>query len=301
MNLSRKILAGAVIALLPLTGAMACTTSAWSATTGAPVADDPDTNVATNGPADAGSVKRYSGNCGLAPASGAASHVTNNTVADAIYRARYYVYTGITAGSPRVFEAYTGEDGGGTSIFSATYDRAAGQFTFTAAGTTLAPITVLPNRWYSMEFFHSSGNALTVSVEGANSAVADSAALTGTSAAAVTGTVQSVRLGNVNGSALAFAATPAANNNSGFSVEEFDSTRSAAAPIGRLCRGDANGNANAAVGDIDLSAADAGAIIAERFGQAIAPGQPDTNEDGQVLAADAGLVIAMRFAGKKCN
>jgi hypothetical protein len=70
---------------------------------------------------------------------------------------------------------------------------------------------------------------------------------------------------------------------------------------GGFAAGDANGNGGAAVGDVDLNALDAGAIVAERFGQAIAPGQPDTNEDGAVNALDAGLVIAMRFAGVRCN
>lgn len=300
MNLSHKFLAGAIIALLPISSVLACGTVAWSTTTGAPVADDPDASAVTNAP-EAASVKRYSANCGLAPASGAASHVTNNTVADGVYRARWYVYTGLSTGAPRMFEAFTADSGGGTSVFSATYDRAGGDFDFTAGAGAMPSIVVAPNRWYSVEVFHNTGSALTVSVEGANGAVADSVALTSTSGAAVAGTVESVRLGNVNGAALGFAATPAANNNSGFSVDEFDSTRSATTAIGRLCRGDANGNANVAIGDNDLSALDAGAIIAERFGTAIAPGQPDANEDGTVTALDAGLVIAMRFAGKKCN
>src|SRR5690606_35839962 len=150
MNLSRKFLVGAMIALLPMGGALACTTSAWSATTGAPVADDPDTSAATNGPADAGAVKRYAGNCGLAPVTNTVSHVTDNNVGDAIYRARWYVFTGIASGAPRMFEAFSADNGGGSSIFSATYDRGAGQFTFTAAGTSIPAITVEPNRWYSV-------------------------------------------------------------------------------------------------------------------------------------------------------
>jgi hypothetical protein len=215
MNLSRKILAGAVIALLPLTGAMACTTSAWSTTTGAPVADDPDTSAATNA-TETASVKRYSGNCGLAPASGAASHVTNNTVADAIYRARFYVFTGLATGNPQAFEAYTGEDGGGTSVFSVTYDRANNELDFTAAGTTVPSVPVVAGKWYSVELFHNSGNPLSISVEGNNAAVAAGTPATVASAAAVTGTVQSVRLGNLNGSALTFGGAPGANNSFGF-------------------------------------------------------------------------------------
>jgi hypothetical protein len=304
MQLSRKILAGALIALLPLGSALACTTSAWTTATGAPVADDPDTSTATNGPADNGAVKRYSGRCGLAPATAVPSFVTNDSpAAEGIYRARWYVYTGLTTGTPKMFEAFTADAGGGTSIFSASYDRAAGNLTFTAAGTTVPAIAVQPNKWYSVEVFHQAGQALTVSVSGNNGTVADAAPLTSTSAAAVAGTVGSAELGNVNGSALGFAATPAANNNSGYSVDEFDSTRSAT-PIGRLCRGDADNSGANAVGDNDINVADASTIVAERLGQSIAAGQPDANEDGIVNVADASLVVAMRLnqpTPRRCN
>jgi hypothetical protein len=305
MQLSRKILAGALIALLPLGSALACTTGAWTTTTGAPKADDPDASAGSNAP-ETGHVKRYSGSCGLAPVTAAASHVTNDTPGtEGVYRARVYFFNGITSGAPRFLEATSADAGGGTSIFSVTYDRAAGaggSLTFTANGTTV-PAIPLPaaNRWYSVEVLHQTGAPLQVWVHGANSAPADSAALTAVSAGNVAGTVGSARLGNLNSAALGFAATPAANNTSGFSVDEFDSTRSAATMIGRLCRGDANNNANAAVGDNDLSALDAGAIVAEALGTAVAAGQPDANEDGRVTALDAGAVIAMRLANKKCN
>jgi hypothetical protein len=300
MKLTHRILAGAIVALLPLSGAMACTISAWSANTGTLLADDPDTNAGTNTP-ETGHVKRVSGACGLAPGTGVASFVTDNSPADGVYRARFYVFTGISSGAPRVFEAFTADAGGGTSIFSVTYDSAGGDLDFTAAGTTMASIPVVANKWYSVEFFHNTGSPLTATVMGNNSAVADSAPLTSTSVAAVAGTVQSVRLGNTNGVALGFTSTPASNNNFGFAFDEFDSTRSATTAIGRLCRGDANGNANAALGDNDLSALDAGAIIAEALGTAVAAGQPDANEDGRVTALDAGLVINMRLQNKKCN
>lgn len=303
MQLSRKILAGALIALLPLGSALACTTSAWTAATGAPVADDPDASATTNAP-EAAAVKRYSGRCGLAPASAAPSFVTNDSpTAEGIYRARWYVYTGINAGAPRAFEAFTADNGGGTSIFSATYNQPSGQLTFTAAGTTVPAITVLPNRWYSVEVFHQAGQTLTVSVEGANGTVADAAPLTATSAAAVAGTVGSARLGNINGVALGFAAAPASNNNSGYSVDEFDSTRSAT-PIGRLCRGDADNSGANAVGDNDINVADASTVVAERLGQSVAAGQPDANEDGIVNVADASLIVAMRLnqpTPRRCN
>lgn len=299
MKLTHKFLAGAIVALLPLSGAMACTFTAWSGNAGSPIADDPDNNAGTNSPEN-GAVKRYSGNCGLAPASGAASHVTNDTVADGVYRARFYTFTGLASGAPRVFEAFTADGGTGSSLFSVTYDRANNEFDFAANGADFGSVPATVNRWYSIELFHNSGSALSVSVEGANSGVVDNAPVV-LAGPTVTGTVQSARLGNLNGAALGFTATPAPNNNFGFAVDEFDSTRSASTPIGRLCRGDANGNANAALGDNDLSALDGGAIIAEALGLSIAPGQPDANEDGRVTALDGGLVISMRLANKKCN
>jgi hypothetical protein len=300
MKLTHRILAGAIVALLPLSGAMACTVTAWSANSGNLVVDDPDANAGTNTP-ETGHVKRLSGACGLSPASGAASFVTDNSPADGVYRARFYFFTGIASGTPRVFEAFTADAGGGTSIFSVTYDTAGGDLDFTAAGTSMQSIPVVANKWYSVEFFHNTGSPLTATVMGNNSAVADGAPLTSTSAGAVAGTVQSVRLGNVSGSAFTFGGTPSSNNAFGIAFDEFDSTRSAATPIGRLCRGDANGNANAALADNDLNVVDASQIVAERLGQSVSPGQPDANEDGIVNVVDASLVVAMRLANKKCN
>jgi hypothetical protein len=303
MNLSRKFLACAIVALLPMGGALACTTGAWDGTTGTPVADDPDTSTGTNNNPDGGAVKRYSGNCGLAPVAAAANYVTDNNVGDTIYRARWYAFTGIATGSPRMFEAFSADNGGGSSIFSATYNRAGNSFDFTAAGTTIPSITVAPNRWYSVEIFHNAGNQLTVSVQGNNSAVLDAPALTATSAAAVAGTIQSVRLGNTNGDSFTLAGASTPTNSNGFSVDEFDSTRSASTAIGRLCRGDANNSGNDAVGDNDINVQDASLIVAERLGQQVAPGQPDANEDGIVNVQDASLVVSMRLASppKRCN
>jgi hypothetical protein len=296
MNLSRKFLAGAIVALLPLGSALACTTTAWSSATGTPVADDPDTNAATNGP-DAGAVKRYSGNCGLAPAIAGTSFVTNNTPGtEGTYRARFYVYTGLATGSPKIFSAATA-DNGGTELISASYDRTAGELDFTATGATIASVPVVASKWYSVEILHQTGQPLNVSVAGAMNAVADTAAVTRVSTGNVTGTVGSALLGAVAGGAF----TVPAGNTGGLFVDEFDSTRSAATVIGRLCRGDANGNANASIGDADLNGLDAAAVTAERLGNSIAPGQPDANEDGIINGLDASLIVSMRLANKRCN
>src|SRR5690606_24109310 len=92
--MTRNLLAGAVLAVLPMGGALACTTTAWNGGATTATAGDPTTGVA-----------RYSGECGLeVGASG--GHVTDNSPnAEAAYRARFYVYTGTASGNPVIFEA----------------------------------------------------------------------------------------------------------------------------------------------------------------------------------------------------
>lgn len=296
MNLSRKILAGAVIALLPLTGAMACTTSAWTHASGAPVADDPGTSNANNNNPDQGNVPRYAGNCALLAASAGNSFVTNDTPgAEAIYRARFYVLTGATAGTPKVFRVTSDDKGGGTEIFSATYDPAGSKFDFTAAGTTVPSATgIAAGRWYSIEVFHQNGQALSVTVNGNNSSPTNIAGtpIVVSSAGPVAGTVGSAQLGITNAGAVTGQIV----------VDEFDSTRSAATPIGRLRRGDANNScASSATG---ISIADA-VLIRNEFltnSGSLAGGAPDANESGGITIADATIVRNMFLTSNtSCN
>ena len=128
MNFSRTLLAGAIFALLPLGSALACTSTAWLGTAGpnTTIAEDPDSNNATNNTPDTGAVRRFSGQCGLQAAAAGQSWVGDNTPGGAgggesIYRARVYVYAG-QAGA-KVFTATTTDNGGGTEVVGVTRSR----------------------------------------------------------------------------------------------------------------------------------------------------------------------------------
>ena len=296
MNLSRKFLAGAILALLPLSGALACTTAAWSAVAGAPIADDPGTNNANNNNPDQGNVPRYSGNCALLAASAGNSFVTNNTPGnEGIYRARFYLLTGATAGTPRVFRATSADDGGGTEIFSVTYDPANSELDFAAAGTTVPSVTgIVANRWYSIEVLHQTGQTLSVTVNGNNSSPTNIAGTPTvvTSAAPVVGAVESAQLGITNAGAVTGQIV----------VDEFDSTRSAATPIGRLRRGDANNSC--ASSSTGISIADAVLARNEFLSNSgsLAIGNPDANESGGITIADATIIRNMFLTSNtSCN
>jgi hypothetical protein len=299
MNLSRKILAGALIALLPLGGAMACTTDAWDATSGSPLADDPDTSAANNA-GETAAVKRYAGACGLRPAGAGNSFVTDNSPAgdggaSTPYRARFYVYTGLSAAA-KVFSATDGENGAGTELVSVTYNPA-GSFAIAGPGGASTSINgIVANRWYTVELKYQTGTTLDVFVRGAGTATEQTA-----STASVTGAgVQSVRLGVVG----------APGGTGELSVDEFDSSRGASR-IGSLLRGDAAGP-SAGAPDNKCDANDASAMISEFFlvatGQpqfSLAPGQPDCTEDGVVDANDLSCLVTRFFAevgnGQPCG
>lgn len=278
MNLSRKFLAGALIALLPLGSALACTSSAWLGTAGPnpALAEDPDTNAATNNSPDNGAVRRFSGQCGLQAAAAGQSWVGDNSPGGAggtesIYRARFYVYTG-QAGA-KIFTATTADNGGGTEVVGITFTGSS--FTFDVNGTTVAPVTtvggiaVAADRWYSIEMLYQANGAFSATLGGGNAStttVVNSAGNAGANG------IGSVRLGHLN------AGTGVAGDN--ITVDEFDSSRSAGTAIGRLCRADATGNRALTVGDIT-------AIINERAATPIlAAGQPDCTENGALTVGD---------------
>ena len=77
--------------------------------------------------------------------------------------------------------------------------------------------------------------------------------------------------------------------------DAFESTRSETAAIGRLCRGNANG-------DAQVDSGDGLAIRNEFLVGVLASGQPDCNEDGIVNSGD-GLCVRQIFLGGSgaCN
>jgi len=268
--LTKSLLAGAVLAALPMASALACTTTAWNGGTTAAAAGDPTTGVA-----------RYSGACGLEPTA-AVGHVTDNSPnGEADYRARFYVYTGTASGNPVIFEATATDGGAGAKLVQVTYDTANNQFDFSANGATGSASGIADNKWYSVEFYYDESAAFTATVQGAGAAAPIAVAIAGAPGA---GTIQSARLGTIT------AATAAET----MKFDEFESTRSTTTAIGRLCRGDATA-------DNSINVFDTVAITRERVNGILATGQPDCNEDGNVNVFDTACAVSLRLNSATCG
>ena len=258
------LVAAASFGLAGTSAVFACSTAAWNGgETGNPQEGRPADGVA-----------RYAGQCGLRSAA-TAQFVTDNTpTAETTFRARFYVYTGMTSGSPVVYEAL---NAGSVRQIGVTYNRDAGNLSFATTGPTPQTVTVAPNAWYSVEldWSRTRGNMI-VAVRGA-AATADSSV----TVAGVGGTdqIDTARLGWVSGAGVAAAR--------GLVTDAYESRRATA--IGRLCRGDANLDNTRNSGD----------QIAQRnefLNGTLAAGQPDANEDGTVNSGDQ-ITVRNLFLG----
>lgn len=267
---SRKLLAAALLAVIPMSSALACTTANWTndgSLIGAPLAGDPSDGVA-----------RYSGECGLSAAVGNA--VTNNAPEnDGTYRARFYVHTGST-GVTQVFRATTLDDNAGNEVIGVSYNAGTGAFDFAQNGTAAGSVSgILANRWYSVEVLYVAGDTFSAEVAGAGT-------FTGSLApgAAGAGTIGSHTLGAISGGSGTVR------------VDAFESTRSADTAIGRLCRGDATGDG------ASVNSGDGIAIRNEFLLGTLAQGQADCTEDGIVNSGD-GLCVRNLFlnGNGSCN
>lgn len=267
---SRTILAAALLTALPMSGALACTITAW---------DDATANALAGNPKGRNSepaVPRYSGTCGLKADVAGTSYVTDNTPgSEAIYRARFYVFTGSATGNPKIFSATSDDNGGGTEAFAVAITGT--NLGFTVNGTSVATShPIVANKWYGVEVLYRAGGAFTAKVRG-NAALTESTYTSAGNAGAVN--VGSARLGVLN----------AAANATSLAFDAFVSTRDDANEIGRLCPGDASG-------DNIVNAVDALAAINEFPPSGpYAAGQPDCTEDGLVNSVDA-LCAMNRFA-----
>ncbi|MEZ5463863.1 MAG: dockerin type I domain-containing protein [Lysobacteraceae bacterium] len=268
-SLSRNLLMGAVLAALPMSGALACTVTQWN---GAKTAVDGD----AQGPETAPVGARYSGLCALNSASSASYVGDNHPVNDPEYTARFYVYTGLTSGSAQVFGAYSADDGSG-AVVDVTYDRDAGSFDFDANGASGSFAGVQPNRWYSIEIDYSAGTSFAAEVAGAGSDAIQAVTISGTPGAT---NIESARLGWIAGAGAGSIRT-----------DEFESTRGVA--IGRLCRGDANADTN-------LNVFDRTVLTNEILGTSSASGQPDMNEDGAVNVFDRTVLTNAILGAATC-
>ena len=270
--LSRNLLAGALLAALPMGGALACTTSAWTNTaTTTAVAGSP------------GAVARYAGECGLQPAGATPWVLDNSPTNETDYRARFYVFTGTATGSPVIFQATDTDGGTGAVVAQVTYDAANGQFDFSSGAASGSANGIQANKWYSVEIYFDSGNALSATVGGGNTNALTNVSITGTAAA---GTVNSAKLGAVSGGSATTT----------MRFDEFESTRSTTTGIGRLCRGDADASGQVQIPDVVL------ALVEFLPPKPLNSGQPDCDENGVVDLSDATCIalLALPPTGGVC-
>lgn len=275
--MSRKILVKLIAASFALVGvdaAMACSTAAWTATGGGEVG-----NPVEGEPDDAVPVARYSGRCGLA-SSNAASFVRDNSPAgEPKYRARFYVYTGTTAGAGNAV-VFNATNASNASMIRVAHDTTANVFNFYVSGNDVADgvVTgVLDNRWYSIElnFSNSAPAELRYTVVGAGGATLANnvATLAAPQATDVIDTAELGWVANLGG-------TPTGRVN----TDAFESRRNTA--IGRLPRASSNGDAVCNATDITFTANDILSILTDGAAGSLAPGQPDCDENGQINASD---------------
>lgn len=288
---SRIAYALAGLALFAGMQAEACTTSQWGVglTGGAGGAQAAIGGVVAGQPngLGGGTATRYSGLCGLR-ASGVGQYVQDGTpTAEGTYIARFYVFTGVTSGTPVVFSSMEGApDAANLRVYSVQYNRTNQQFeAVNQAGTVTAigaASSALANKWFHVHLtWDRTAGSLGVSVQGAGSNTPTTSSLTGfTSSGAATGP-DFAQLGWVSGAGAGQ-----------INVDAFESRRSTAIP--HLCRGDASGNAI-------LNLGDRGAVTQETINGILAPGQPDCSEDGIVNVGDRGCITTRFLAGADCT
>lgn len=264
------LLAAALLLALPTGSALACTVSNWSDATANALAGNQKGRNAE--PA----VPRYSGECALKAATAGTSYVTDNTPgAEAIYRARFYVFTGSATNGSKIFSATSDDNGAGTEAYSISITG--GALAFNVNGTTVSPnISVAANKWYGVETIYRASGAFQAKVRGAGAAMETVANSAGNAGAVNVG---SARMGVLS----------ATTNATSLAFDAFESTRSDTTEIGRLCPGDANGDGLIGVGDA--------IAVSNEFPSngTYALGQPDCNEDGSIGTGDA-ICVSARFA-----
>lgn len=237
-----------------------CTLSAWSFVTTGPVA---------GGPYDSTPIVRYEGGCAMRVALGGAVQ-SDHPASETSYRARFYVFPQTSAGAVVLFQ---GTNSSGVPQFSIAHDGATGAFLiYVGSGSTGTPDTSLfgvPSfRWTWIEVYYQSGLPLTITAQGSASPAPP---VTVTSSVAVPpSSIDSARLG--------WLSTANGNPTGAINFDAFASNN-LVAPIGPLCRGDADAD-----GDIDN--VDYKVLTDEILQRDIASGQPDCTEDGRLDAFD---------------
>ena len=226
--------------------AMACQLTAWNGGLS-------PTNAPTPGSPSPDGIARYAGLCAMQAADGAVSYVQDNSPGG-ITRivARFYVL----ANNSEDAIVYEGLDGTST-VFDVTV-AADGAVTLSSGSQNISTAGNA-GKWNSIEIDWTSGDALSLIVNGGNAA-------TGTGAAA--GTLDSVRLGNIDGAAGTL------------NFDAYESRRSTA--VGRLCRGEVTGDGTRTNDDV----LEIFNVEVASGGFNLVTGQPDFTEDGLVTNDD---------------
>jgi len=246
---ARSIKTGLAIgALVAAQVAFACSVDNWSDSTGSITPGDP----AAEG------VARYQGLCGLEVTGTAYVQDESPGGIDRIV-ARFYVLNNNTA--PAEIYGGFGNTSGGSPVFSVELDDS-GNVTLTDSTTGRSVGQSGSTKWLSVEIDWARGagsGAISLSVNG-QTAAEDTGFNNGAAA-----TLQSVRLGNLNGAAGTI----------GF--DSYESRRSTA--VGRLVHPDPNGDGN----PTGINSQDFAAMVDDFSGNSLASGTPDCNEDGEPL------------------
>lgn len=259
--LGRTAAAGALLigAAFASQAAMACTLDNWSSNSGLVAAGDPL----------ADGISRYAGLCGMEVTGSGFVQDNNPGGIDRIV-ARFYFLADNTNTS-NVYAGF-GDTSGGSQRFNVSVD-ASGSVTLTdtTSGQSVSQAGVAGN-WNSIEIDWAQGagnGVISLSVNGA--AASENTTLNNAGAQ-----LQSVRLGNLNGS----------TGTTGF--DAYESRRSTA--VGRVC----NCNANASPDDA-VNVQDVVVLVNEAGGTGLASGTPDCNEDGAINVQD--IVQTVNIAG----
>ncbi|MBL0040937.1 MAG: hypothetical protein IPP28_07820 [Xanthomonadales bacterium] len=266
----------AVAALVGMNAAMAaCNTTQWGQGSVTAVVGTPTPGNPTAADAD-GIVRRYNGVCGLR-ATAPANYVQDGLPsAEPSFIARFYVYTGVTGGTAKVFNALNTAAAGST--FSVDWNgtgfdfkTGAGATAFTIAATGTAPFN---NKWYAVELKYTDAtDTVSAKVKG-NGALTENV---GSAAGFTVAGPDTVQFGFVSGTATGE-----------IHVDAYESRRST--DIGRLLRGDASGNGLRDSGDLLP-------LRTESIGSALSPGNPNCNEDAPIDGGDLSCLRVLLVNG----
>ena len=183
---------------------------------------------------------------------------------------RFYVFNELSAGQTATVYQGFGDEAGGSSRFSVTL-AADNTITLTDTATGQSVSQAGDGGWDSVQIDWG-GNAgagfVSLSVNGA--VAAEQTALNNA------GTLESVRLGNLNGAAGAM------------NFDAYLAQRSTATE--RVCNCNANGSADDVVNVQDIVV-----LVNEAGGTGLASGTPDCNEDGNINVQD--IVQTVNIAG----